>query len=70
VHGVGNSYCPYKVHMCKSNIITLFRSITMLCGTEYGKYPEIFCGIFLVSQNIVIDMNNVMIAIIWTPIFE
>ena len=70
MHGVGNSYCPHKVHMCTSNIITLFTSITMLYETEYEKYMGMFCGILLVSQNIVIDLNNVMIAIIWTPIFE
>jgi hypothetical protein len=50
--------------------ITLFRSITVLCGTDgiLGKYSlysiciwGIFCRILLVPHNIVMDQNDVMI---------
>jgi hypothetical protein len=51
--------------------ITLFKSITTLCGldlipqniphaqTEYEEYPETFHGIPLVPHNTVTDVNNV-----------
>ena len=46
-------------------IITLFRFITMFCGTkniylECGEYPKILREILSVPQNIVMDLNNVM----------
>ena len=46
--------------------ITLFRSITMLCGNdsgecfEFGEYPGIFYGILSVPHNTLMDLNNVM----------
>jgi hypothetical protein len=54
--------------------LTLLKSITMFCGsnnilkyshvwTECGKYPKIFHGILLISHNIVMDLNNVMIKL-------
>ena len=59
-------------------IITLFKSITMLCGTDNipcsilgfspHRYPGILRGILLVPRNIVMDMNNFMIVsltLIW-----
>ena len=52
--------------------MTLFTSITLLCGTndisrnvihiqtECGEYPWIFCGILSIPKNIVMDLSNVM----------
>ena len=56
-----------KTNLC-CNSITLFRSITMLCGTDnilhdifHGFHRvnvEIFCRILTVSQNNVMDLNK------------
>ena len=58
------------------NVITLFRFIIMFYGTDNislvfldiphiqskcGEYPKILCGILLVPQNIVMDLNKVMV---------
>ena len=55
--------------------ITLFRSITLFCGTnniqqnisyfspikhEYGKYQGIYYGILSISPKNVMDLNNIM----------
>ena len=56
-------FCAYGGQFC----ITLFGSMTMLCGTdsiprdsECGEYPRILCEILSVPHNIVMDMNYVM----------
>ena len=40
--------------------ITLFRSITVLCGTDNISHSDIFCGILSGPHNVVMDLNNVM----------
>ena len=61
--------------MCQIEFKTLFKSITLFHGThriflnvshiwsECQKCPEIFCGLLLVPQINVVDLNNVKLAI-------
>ena len=43
--------------------MTLFGSITTLCGTECGEYQGTFHKILSVSRNIVVDLHNVIVEV-------